>query len=84
MSKIKKYYGEKNIAGQIIKSEREKQNIPGTELCAKLALRGISMEKEELLRVENNQLLIKDFELVAIFDILNIDLNILKSCVQLN
>ena len=40
---------------------------------------GIYINTDELLRIEKNQLLVKDFELVAIAQILDIDLNQLKN-----
>ena len=40
---------------------------------------GIYINTDELLRIEKKQLLVKDFELVAIAQILDIDLNQLKN-----
>ena len=49
-----------------------------TDLSKKLELKGVNINRDELRLVENNQLLLKDFELVAISVILDIDLNNLK------
>ena len=43
---------------------------------------GIYINTDELLRIEKNQLLVKDFELIAIAQILDIDLNQLKKYLE--
>ena len=50
-----------------------------TELSKKLELKGVSINRNQLLLIEKNQLLLKDFELAAISEILDIDLNNLKN-----
>lgn len=52
------------------------------ELCKKLELQGVYINRDELLLMEKNQLMIKDFEMVAISKILDIDLNKLKSFLE--
>lgn len=47
-------------------------------LSKKLELYGVSINRNELLKIEKNELMVKDFELAAISEILNIDLNNLK------
>lgn len=49
-----------------------------TELSKQLELRGININRDELLLIEKNKLLVKDFELAALSEILNINLNDLK------
>ncbi len=75
---IKKYNNHKNISGNLIKIAREKKNMTKTELCTKLELLGININRDELLLMEKNQLMIKDFELIAIALVLELDLNELK------
>jgi len=53
-----------------IKKYHNKKNIAG--MVIKIA------NRDELLLMEKNKLMIKDFELVAICKILKVDLNILK------
>ena len=76
---IKKYNNKKNIAGSLIKEAREKKEMTKTELSKKLELKGVCINRDELLLIEKNQLLLKDFELAAISEILDIDLNNLKN-----
>lgn len=76
---IKKYNNKKNIAGSLIKEAREKKEMTKTDLSKKLELKGVCINRDELLLIEKNQLLVKDFELAAISEILDIDLNNLKN-----
>ena len=76
---IKKYNNiSKNISGKIIKENREKQKISRIQLSNKLELLGVYLDKNEIRLIENNELMIKDFELISIAKILNIDLNNFK------
>lgn len=65
----KKFNNLKNATGTVIKRAREEKEL---ELC------GVYINRDELLLIEKNQLLVKDFELIAISKILDIDLNNLK------
>lgn len=79
---IKKYNNKKNISGAFIKNAREKKQMTKTDLCNKLELKGVYINRDELLLMEKNQLMIKDFEVVAISKILDIDLNNLKDYLE--
>lgn len=79
---IKKYNNKKNISGILLKEARERKGITKTELCKNLELKGVYINRDELLLMEKNQLMIKDFELVAISVILDIDLNNLKDYLE--
>lgn len=77
---IKKYNNiSKNISGKIIKENREKQKISRIQLSNKLELLGVYLDRNEIRLIENNELMIKDFELIALAKILNIDLNNFKN-----
>lgn len=75
---LKKYNDKKNIAGILIKKAREEKEMTKAELSKKLELMGVNINSDELLLMEKNKLLIKDFEIAAIAEILDIDLNNLK------
>lgn len=73
---IKKYNGKKkNITGTLIKQAMKKKNIGKMELSKRLELMGVYINRDELLKIEKNELMVKDFELAAISKILDIDLN---------
>ena len=63
----------------MIKEAREKKKMTKAELSKKLELYSIDINTDELLLIEKNQLLIKDFELAALSVVLDIDLNNLKN-----
>lgn len=63
----------------MIKEAREKKKMTKVELSKKLELYSIDINTDELLLIEKNQLLIKDFELAALSVVLDIDLNNLKN-----
>ena len=44
-----------------------------------MQLLGINMDRVHLYRLEKGLVIIKDFELIAICNILNIDINVLKN-----
>lgn len=75
---LKKYNDKKNIAGILIKKAREEKEMTKAELSKRLELKGVNINSDELLLIEKNKLLVKDFEIAAIAEILDIDLNNLK------
>lgn len=76
---LKRYNNKKNISGMLIRNAREEKGMSKVRLSQLLDTYGIYINTDELLRIEKNQLLVKDFELVAIAQILDIDLNQLKN-----
>lgn len=79
---IKKYNEQKNIAGHFIKQAREGKKMTKTELSRKLQLFGVYISDDELRLIEKNNLLVKDFDVVAIAIILDMDLNLLKTYIE--
>ena len=79
MSAIKQYNNKKNIAGQLIRKCLKESKMKKAELSRRLQLLGVNISSDELLLMEKGQLLVKDFEIVAIATVLNIDLNNLKN-----
>ena len=76
---LKRYNNKKNISGILIRSAREEKGMSKVRLSQLLDTYGIYINTDELLRIDKNQLLVKDFDLVAIAQILDIDLNQLKN-----
>lgn len=75
---MKKFYNQRNFIGQIIKEHREKMHYSKTELSSKLDLMGIELDRFELYKIENSKTSVKDFELIALCIVLDIDFNELK------
>lgn len=76
--KIKKYNNKKNIVAEIVANARKNKNMKKVELSQQLELYGVYLHRNEIYRIENNLMLVKDFELIAIAKVLDIDLNKLK------
>lgn len=70
---MRKYNNKSNISGKIIEQYREKLKMSRDELASQLQLLGINIDRTGILRIENNQVILKDFELVAICKILQIN-----------
>lgn len=76
---MRKFKNQSNISGYIISKIREEKCITKEELCRKLQLTGINIDRVHLYRIEKGKVILKDFELLAICKILNIDFDALKS-----
>nr|DAO22408.1 MAG TPA: hypothetical protein [Caudoviricetes sp.] len=79
LNMLKRFNNKKNISGTLLKKSRENKGMTKKRLSEILDTYGIYINPDELLRIEKNKVLVKDFELVAIAQILDIDLNQLKS-----
>ena len=79
---IKTYNGKRNISYNFLKSARESKSMTKVELCKRLELEGVYINRDELCKIESNKQSLKDFELIAISKILNIDLNNLKDYLE--
>mgnify|MGYP004459235257 CR=1 FL=1 len=79
---LKRFNNKKNISGTLIKEAREEKKMSKVRLSQLLDTYGVYINTDELLRIEKNKVLVKDFELVAIAQILDIDLNKLKDYLE--
>ena len=79
---LKRFNNKKNISGTLIKEAREEKKMSKVRLSQLLDTYGVYINTDELLRIEKNKVLVKDFELVAISQILDIDLNKLKDYLE--
>ena len=75
MSLISKFDGNMNITGNLIKKYRIRKNLSYEKLAIKLELMGIIIHKQSLYDIENNKRTVKDYELIGIASILEINLN---------
>lgn len=70
---MRKYNGLPNISGKTIEKYRLEQNMSREDLAEKLQLMGINIDRSHIYRIETGRVMLKDFELIAICKILNID-----------
>lgn len=79
---MKKYKGKSNMVGSLIKRKREEIGMSTSDVCQKLKTIGVSINKNELYRIEKEQMMLKDFEMVALCFILEIDSNEFKEIIS--
>ena len=79
---MRKYNSRSNICGKIIENARLSQNLSREELSHKLQLIGIPVDRSFVYRIEKEKSILKDFELIAICDILGINIENLKSLLK--
>lgn len=78
---MRKFNNKSNLAGPIIEKYRLNLNMSREDLACQLQLLGINMDRTTVLRIEKSQVLLKDFELIAICKILKIDYKDLEDCI---
>ena len=77
---MKKYENTKNnVVGNLIKKYREEKNLKKIDVCKQLQLHAVYIDSTELKRMEDGKMIIKDFELIALCKVLNIDFDKLKN-----
>ncbi len=69
---MKKYENQSNVIGSIIKKYRLKKKLSKSDVSRQLQLHAVYIDRIQLYRMETNQMIIKDFELIALFKVLNI------------
>lgn len=81
---MKKYNDKPNIVGNLVRQAREEKKLTKTDLCRKLELLGIEFDRNEIYRIEHLKMSVKDFELIALATVLDIDLNSIKNLITDN
>ena len=69
---VKKLNGKSNVVGKNIKKYRELRRLSQRELSDKIALLGIDIYHSDISLIENQKLLLKDFEIIAFCKVLQI------------
>lgn len=67
-----KYNNNYNIIGQKLKEVRTTKNISQEYICNQLSLLGITLYQSDIVRIENNERTVRDFELWGITKVLDI------------
>lgn len=79
---MKRYENKINVIGTLIKNYREKNKLSKSELSRRLELHTVYIDRSELYRMEEGRMIIKDFELIALFKVLEIPFSKLKDLVE--
>ena len=70
---MKKYNNKANVLGNLLLEYRNKKGLSKEEVCRRVQLYGVDIHRIELYRMEKGQSIIKDFELIALCNVLDID-----------
>ena len=79
---MKRYENKINVIATLIKNYREKNKLSKSELSRSLELHAVYIDRSELYRMEEGRMIIKDFELIALFKVLEIPFSKLKDLVE--
>ena len=69
---IKKLNGKSNAIGKNIKKYRELRGLTQRDLSNKIALLGIDIYHSDISQIENQKLMLKDFEIIAFCKVLGV------------
>ena len=78
----KLFNGSTNIVSDLIAKRRKEKNMSYSDLSNKLQLLGISLYKNVLFLIEKNRRIVRDFELIALCQVLDIDYNELSKLIE--
>ena len=79
---MKKFNENRNVIGNLIKNHREQLGLGKMELCSKLELLGIELDRFEIYKIKNGKKSVKDFELIALCIVLDIKMEELKELIE--
>lgn len=79
---MKKYEEKNNVVSNLIKQCRINKSLSKSEVCRRLQLHAVYIDVTELNRMETGKMIIKDFELIALCEVLNINYSDLKNTIE--
>ena len=80
---MKKYEGTKsNVIGNLIKKYREEKGLEKIEVSRMLQLHAVYLDSTELKRIEDGTQIVKDFELIGLCKVLDVNYDDLKNCIE--
>ncbi len=79
---MKKYENKSNVIGNIVKKYRLNKKMSKSDVSRQLQLHAVYIDRIQLYRMETGQMIIKDFELIALCKVLNIPFEELKNTIE--
>ena len=73
--KIYDYDGRKNVCGKRLHEARVKNGISQADLAARLQVKGITIERDSISRIEIGTRFVADYELMVLSDILGVSVD---------
>lgn len=71
--KIYDYNGKKNICGDRVREARQKMRLSQSDLAARLQIKGITIERDSVSRIEAGTRFVADYEIRALSEILHVE-----------
>ena len=71
-----------NVIGILIKEYRTKLKLSKNEVSRRLQLHAVDLDRTEINRIETGRRSVKDFELIALWKVLEIDSEELKNLIE--
>jgi len=79
---LKKYENKNNVLGDLVKNYRKSKKLSKSEVSRRLQLHAVYVDRIQLYRMETGQMIIKDFELIALCKVLNIPFDELNNIIE--
>ena len=79
---MKKFNEKSNAFGSLIEKSRKKSGLSRADLSREVDLLGIPLSGDEIYRIEKQNMVLKDYELIAICIVLHISLNDLEKIIK--
>ena len=73
--KIYDFYGQKNISGDRIHQSRTTQRISQADLAARMQVRGVTIEREAISKIETGDRFVTDYELMIFAEVLGVTMD---------
>lgn len=73
--KIYEYNGKKNVTGERIRQARVLKRMSQDALAARMQVRGVSLERNAVSRIEMCDRLVTDYELLVFSDVLGVSVD---------
>lgn len=71
-----------NVIGNLIKKYREEKGLEKIEVSRLLQLHAVYLDSTELKRIEDGTQIVKDFELIGLCKVLDVNYDDLKNCIE--
>ena len=75
--KIYDYGGQKNISGDRIHQARTAKRISQADLAARMQVRGVTIEREAISKIETGDRFVTDYELMIFAEVLGVTMDLL-------
>lgn len=72
--KIYDFHGKKNISGDRIREARLKKRLTQADLAARMQVRGVTIEREAISKIETGDRFVTDYEFIIFAEVLGVSM----------